>query len=290
MVADRAVRVQPDHAVAHLREYLRTYGAKGGTERVVIAYAKIGQVLWKESCPAPLVEGLCAKATERAARTCGAGTALVLAPVARDERKRMEAMAAFASAISTYEHGPTDGADARYYYAQARLAAADLELESFLALAFPRDLDFDRDAKRLAGWVEQKQRAGGTATREYEGVLVAKDVASSLTAAARLGIVAQSFASTLVTAEIPRGSRTADKAKAYCARLQDVAAPLEARAVEAFSVCLVKSTELGWFSDASARCERELTRMRPEEFPRAAELRGQPVMFAPVIAVEPPSL
>ena len=68
----------------------------------------------------------------------------------------------------------------------------------------------------------------------------------------------------------------------------NVAAPLELRAIEGFGVCLAKSTELGWFSDSSAHCERELIRMKPEEFPAATELRSKPVHGPLVIVLEPP--
>jgi hypothetical protein len=64
-------------------------------------------------------------------------------------------------------------------------------------------------------------------------------------------------------------------------------APLEDRSLEAFRVCLDKSTQLGWFSDWSKLCERELGQIRPDEFPTATELRGTPRVAA-VIAVEGP--
>src|SRR5262249_41957196 len=35
--------------IKHLREYIAKYGATGGADRVVIAYAKIGETLWKQS-------------------------------------------------------------------------------------------------------------------------------------------------------------------------------------------------------------------------------------------------
>ena len=52
-------------------------------------------------------------------------------------------------------------------------------------------------------------------------------------------------------------------------------------------MCLGKSTELGWFSDWSRLCERELGQINPNEYPTAAELRAKPEQVAPIIAVEP---
>jgi hypothetical protein len=125
----------------------------------------------------------------------------------------------------------------------------------------------------------------------YEAVLATKDVASSITAAARIAIVSQSFATSMATAEIPRDIKKApmavEKQKALCERMIEVIEPLEERAVMALGVCLAKSTELGWFGDSSAFCERELARMKPDEFPLAHEVRSEPHDYAPVIATEP---
>ena len=60
-----------------------------------------------------------------------------------------------------------------------------------------------------------------------------------------------------------------------------------AKSLEAFGACLSKSTELGWFSEWSKLCEHELGQIKPEEFPTAAELHGDPDQGRPVTAFEP---
>ena len=55
-----------------------------------------------------------------------------------------------------------------------------------------------------------------------------------------------------------------------------------------FGVCLAKSTELGWWGDSSVLCERELMRLKPDEFPALHELRGMPEHDALVVVAEPP--
>jgi tetratricopeptide (TPR) repeat protein len=279
----------------HLRDYLRMFGRKGGAERVVIAHARIGQLLLKQSCPGPLVDGLCVKANDRAPRTCGTGTTRRLTVLARDKRKVHDAVASLASAIKEHEHKGVDDASARYAYAQARLALADLEREGFIASQVPRGLSFDaagREAsmRRFSEWISAKQKAGASVTRAYEAVLTLKDAASAITAAERLGVVSQAFAASLVTAEIPRDVRTPGSIEAYCKQLVTVAEPLEARSAYAFGTCLAKSTELSWFGESSAACERELIRLRPSEFPRMTELRGVPSGAAFVDALEPAPL
>jgi tetratricopeptide (TPR) repeat protein len=290
----------PDRALAHLREYVRSYAAKGDAARIVIAHAMIGQLLWKQSCPVAGVDGLCVKANERAPRTCGTGTVRTSTVIARDPRKRAEALAAFAAAVKEYERRPTnDDPGARHFYAQAQLVAADAELETSLAIAFPRDLSFGpkdsavraASTKRFGSWLDQIREAGARVMHEYDAVLSTKDAASSITIGARIGVLSQSFASSLVTGELPRDLRTgahaADRIGAYCDQMIEAAEPLEARAVDAFAACLAKSSELSWFGESSALCEAELTRLRPAEFPRARELRAEPLLASPVIAGEP---
>jgi tetratricopeptide (TPR) repeat protein len=290
----------PDRLLRHLREYLGRFGSRGAPERLVIANAKIGELLWKESCPHSTIDGLCIKTIEDAPRTCGSGLTRTTTPTTRGAAKTKEALAAFAAAVTELERRQLTDAPARYFYARAKLAAADAELEAYFAVTLPRDLDFDpannaartTSVKRFADWFEKKQVHGASLVRKYEAVLAIKDAASSITAAARLGLVAQSFASTLVTgvppSKLPKGKLADEKRAAYCSALDDSVAPLEARAVNAFTVCLAKSTELSWFDESSRLCERELARLDPAEFPLATELRAQPSAAATVLATEPP--
>ena len=306
-----------DALVKHLRDYVRQFGAKGGADRLVIAHAKIGQTLWAQSCPVKQVDGSCVRIVreraistkQRRSRTndqptqCGPTSKIKLTVVPRDERKVRAATVAFALATAEYEkHGGKTGGDesgARYYYAQTMLARADRDFEDYLGAAFPQGLDFDprnpvikaKSLKRFDAWVADKTKVGGKATAQYEAILGVKDAATSIAAAARIGQIQQHFSDALFTAEIPKDVRTGEfadeKVEAFCDRMTEVAEPLEARSLEAFRVCLGKSTELGWFSDWSKLCERELGQIKPDEFPTAAELRGTP-RVASVIAVEPP--
>ena len=300
-----------DALVRHLREYLRRFGARGGAERVVIAHAKIGQALWARSCPVKLVDGACVKVTrERAIHVrrlargaqptqCGPTSKAKLTVVPRSAREAGAAMAAFADAVRAFERLAPTERGARHYYAQARLAQADRDFEAYLSEAFPHGLDFDparpaiatRSTRRLERWIGDKTRVGARATAQYERVLAIQDPASSITAAARIAQISQHFAHALFTAEIPRDVRTGpfadDKVAAFCDRLVEVAEPLEARALDGYRVCLSQSTRLGWFSEWSELCERELGQLRPDEYPTASELRAVPAV-ATVITIEPP--
>jgi tetratricopeptide (TPR) repeat protein len=311
-----------DAVIQHLRAYLHQFGDKGGADRLVIAYTRIGEVLWHQSCPVQEVDGSCIQVSRERAisgkrpsgrnggeqrRQCGPASKIKLIVVKRDERKLRDAMAAFTAASREYEkrQGKTGGdeAAARHYYGLARLADADRDFEAYLDLRFPQGLNFDprremkgiaaRSNQRLNDWVAQKQKVGGTARTKYNAVFAIKDSADSIAAAARIGQISQDFSDALFTAEIPTNVRTGpfaqDATDAYCDRLQEIADPLEATSLEAYGTCLSKSTELGWFSDWSRLCERELGRIRPEAYPTTSELRGDPSQVAPITDLDVPT-
>jgi hypothetical protein len=245
---------------------------------------------------------------------CGPESKIKLVVVKRDDRKLHEAMAAFQAAEKEFEKkgGKTGGDEggARYYYGMAKFAEADVEFEKFLDIKFPTNLNFgdgapehkaiaEKAKKRFDDWLNGKKKAAETSNAKYAKILEIKDAANSIAAAARIGQISQDFSDQLFTAEIPAEVRKSqmiegydlaqDKVDAYCDALTTAAEPLAARSLEAFGVCLSKSTELGWFSDWSKLCEHELGQIKPEEFPTASELRGDSDGVAPIIAVEPPT-
>lgn len=310
-----------DKVVSHLRAYLKKYGEKGGADRAIVAWAKIGEILWDQSCKAKTVNGSCIRVVrERAIRSsskgkkkrkkgsdqptqCGPEAKIKLTVVARDEKLVKDAMKAFNTAISAFEKlgGKTGGDDrvARYYYALAKFHKADVDYETFLSYKFPANLDFNpnnesvakKSMKRFEEWITNKAKAGEAARKKYEDLIFnVKDAQNAIAAAARIGQIQQNFSDALFTAEIPSNVRTgayADEGvEAYCDALMEKAEPLEAKSLEAFGVCLKVSTDLGWFSEWSKLCEKELGQIRPEEYPTASELRAQPDKVAPMTTVE----
>jgi tetratricopeptide (TPR) repeat protein len=314
-------RGNDDQVIKHLQEYIKKYG-KHGSDRLVVAHAKIGEILWKQSCKVKTVNGSCVRVTrERALRSaqkgkkgrkkgsdqpkqCGPEAKIKLTVVDRDPKLVRQAMAAFGSAIKVYEgKGGKVGGDervAKYYYARAKFHQAEVDFEEFLSHKFPANLDFNQKNKakakksleRFEEWFKNKTKTGDAARKKYEALVFnVKEPANAIAGAARVGQLAQNFSDALFTAEIPNDVRTgpyADEAvEVYCDTLMGKAEPLEARSLDAFGACLKASTDYGWFSEWSKLCERELGQIRPEEFPTAAEVRGEPDKVAPVTAIEP---
>jgi tetratricopeptide (TPR) repeat protein len=322
--------------VKHLKDFIRTHGAKGGADKLVIAHAKIGQILYSQSCPVKEIDGACVKIErERAVVTkkvkkrkgkeryeapkqCAATDSHIkLTVIKRDARKLREAMQAFAAASKAFGKVKDDGevsGGARYYLAVGKFAEANNEYEKFLTINFPTNLNFGdglpenkkkneelakKSKKRFDEWLAQKGKAAEAASGKFSAVLAVKDNANSIAAAARLGQITQNFSDQLFTAEIPKDVRAPkiidgydiaqDKVDAYCDALTTAAEPLAEKSLVAYGVCLSKSTELGWFSEWSKLCEKELGQIKPEDFPTASEIRGDSHLTAPVIAIEPPA-
>jgi hypothetical protein len=198
---------------------------------------------------------------------------------------------------------------ARYWYAMGKFVEADVEYEKYLDIKFPANLNFgdgapehkavkEKAMKRFQDWLAQKTKAAEATNAKYSKVLEIKDNANSIAAAAREGQVTENFSDQLFTAEIPKDVRATqmiegydlaqDKVDAYCDALTTAAEPLAEKSLGAYGVCLTKSTDLGWFSEWSKLCEKELGQIKPEEFPTASELKGDPNEVAPVVVPEPP--
>ena len=298
-----------DAVVARLREYIAKFGPRGGRDRLVIAYAKIGLTLWHRSCPVPELDGTCASSSAQPRLAvgslpvrCGPQSRPLVTIVRRDPRKVKDAMNALDNAIIELGRLPGslggDETTVRALHGQAKLVAADLDFEAYLAQGLPQGLDFEPSShqtaldsvKRFDDWVSQKSGLGRRLVAKYEAVLAVNDAASSIGAAARIGQVAQGLFDALGGAPIPASVRSGPEAgvkvAAFCDKLAAVAELAEVHSIRAFERCLAKSTELSWFDDSSKLCERALERMRPDLYPPASELRAAPNATAPITAVE----
>jgi tetratricopeptide (TPR) repeat protein len=312
----------PDRVIKHLREYLGKYKAAGGPAKVVMAHAKIGEILWRQSCPVKTVDGSCVKVERQRAivirskkgkrkRTiqtqCGPDSKVKITVVKRDERKAKEALAAFGAALKAFEgmgakagEGDNAGAGTAAYWAgMAKFHLSEPAYETYVNLAFPANLNFDpkneaikkKSMKRFDDWYAKKSSTSADLSTRYKAVIGVGDASFAIAAAARIGQVAQNASDALFTAEIPENIRKYEEAaEVYCDTLMDKAEPLEAFTIDAFTTCLGKSTEFGYFSEWSRLCERELGQIQPDKFPTASELRSDPTEMSTLTDVEPPTI
>nr|HEX4318388.1 tetratricopeptide repeat protein [Kofleriaceae bacterium] len=304
-----------DKLAQHLRRYIDGYAKTGGADRLVMAYTKLGDAEWRASCPVATVDGTCAHvsretatrlatrhAATRAQTTCGEADKVLVTVVGRDATRVRLAMAAYAAAVAEFDkHDGKVGGDERgalFHYASAKFGLAERDFEAYVASQIPTGLDFDprkpqvaaASSKRFDTWMKQKGDLGGVARAQYEAILNLHDGATAIAAAARLGQISQSAAGQLYRAEIPRNLREDDElAQSYCDALAERAAPLEKSALHSYDVCVKQSTRLGWFSEWSRVCERELGQLDPQDYPTTAEIRRSPDIVSQIEDVEPPA-
>ena len=294
------------------KKYMREIGKTGGRDRLVAANARIGEILWKQSCRTKSDDGSCVRVTrERATRRrgkkrrrkgsalpkqCGPASKIKLVVVDRDKRLSKEAQKYFRTALSEAKKGgitgaPDDGrkAVANYWNTASKFYLAEEEYETFLDLDFPRGLQFPpnnpkkakESLKKFANWQKQKESLGAKTTKKYEAIRNTKRPGSAsweVASAARIGQITQNFADGLYTAEVPEAVRTGPYAEeswdVYCDTLTTVAEPLEKKSLSAYGFCLDLSTKLNWFNDWSRLCEKELGQIRPQDYPQATELHA----------------
>jgi TolA-binding protein len=314
----------PDKVIKHFREYIGKYKAEGGQEKLVMAYAKIGQILWSQSCPSSvkLVDGSCIKVERQRAivikskkgkrkRTiqtqCGPESKVKVIIVKRDEGKVKQAMKAFQDALKAFDGVKSGSEDkdnggaglAQYWAAMAKFHLTEPAYESYLGIAFPANLNFDpkdegvkkKSMKRFDEWYAKKDNTSKDLAERYTAVQKIGDASFAIAAAARIGQVAQNASDALFTAEIPENIRKYEEAaEIYCDTLMDKAEPLEAFTIQYFTACIEKSTEFGYFSEWSKLCERELGQIQPDKFPTASELRGDPTESSIITDVEPATI
>jgi tetratricopeptide (TPR) repeat protein len=200
------------------------------------------------------------------------------------------ARTALAGAIATYE---AIGGD-RHAYAMAKLALVDDELERYLALAFPADLDFEpshraaskASEQRFAAWVAAKTELGKRLRSRYDAIAAFGDPIGAVVATSRSGTVAVTFADALFSAEIPTSVRTGsyarEKTDNYCDTLTTFAERMETEATQAFTSCVMQARvhafdpNLREIVDAAHPCIEALSALQSSEFPSLDEVFDAP--------------
>lgn len=306
------------------QRYLKEQGKRGGTDRALIANAKIGAARWAQSCRVEGADGSCVrvsrpnrKAAPRKAATrklpvrCGPESAASVQVLTRSPRLAKEAKTYFAKALSLRQRaveGEIDEhrkASARHWAAASRFYSQQEDFESLLSLRFPVGLDFapgsktaNESKRRFSAWIEKMTTQSAAVNESYRALNSPDAGVWAVAALARGGQSALHFSKLLQTAPIPKSVRTGPYAKdgvdAFCHALTAAAAPLEDQAIAAFGLCLELSKTLSHFDSWSRLCERQLALLRPEDFPpplefhRLSAVAGNVLTLAPLLSIPGP--
>ena len=179
--------------------------------------------------------------------------------------------------------------------AEALFYLAEYEYADFKSVNFPRY----RGGRSLArvnawaqnefkAWVEQKLAALREAEAEYnkvaalqvtvrEGVPALTSPPWLIAAAARIGQMYRSFVDEFRDSPVPEEiENDGELLEIYQHALDEQSEPLQRQAIDKFEFCLRTATNVRWFNEWSRTCEAELFVLNPRQYPRAAELRGEP--------------
>jgi hypothetical protein len=282
----------------HLERYLYEYGARGGVDRQIIAYVKLGELAWRASCPVNPIGGACIERRRDKVKvpdSCGGPVKLTVHARRADLVQNADRFfAAALKLLPALKHQKDEArqAEAQYYAAEARMLQADVEFERFLAVQLPAS------QKKLAAWFADKTRELEQARAKYESVILMKQAHWAIAAAARVGQMFQTFAAQLNASPIPpappppRGGDASkwkdDFRNAFCDQLSAHVVTLEDKAEDALKMCLEKSTSLSWFNEWSSLCEAELQQLHPHSVSYMAELRAEPHFVSVVPERAPP--
>ncbi len=228
--------------IRHLKEYLAKF-PKGGVDRAIMANAKIGEILWRQSCPVKGVNGACLELTRaRAVRStatkkkggvartqCGAADKLKTLPFERKASLAADARKHFSAAIALWKKGDASSeivtkdegeraartAEMNKYAAAAHFYMAEADYEKTLRIPFPKDLDFDpkkekkakESEKKFVKWIEERGNSIKLAKEQYMYIVTkirGGGAGWAIASATRVGQMTQQYAGAIFTAEIPK--------------------------------------------------------------------------------------
>jgi hypothetical protein len=187
------------------------------------------------------------------------------------------------------------------YLAFAKIAAAEAlfylandDFEKFAAIGFPvfkstATKGGDSMAKKakmqeqfqkwmsedFTKWMGDKAKALAVAQQNYEKITELKVPQWEIAAATRVGDMYLSFVNDFRDAPVPPSLQGDDElVDIYYQGLDEASKPCVEKAKGAYEYCLITATKVRWFNNFMTRCEEELFKLEPRQYPRAAELRG----------------
>ena len=260
---------------------------------------------WDGSCKKKGAHGLCVQVTPPASKA-PAGRCAPRRLGAIDVRSRgkrgQAAYKKLAAAVAKAEALPDpsdtdDKAALAAALAQGKIALLDHDMESFLALTMPADLDFfveewkkdsgvakwqaqyerqvakkEASVKKFKTFFDAKTKLGAELMKDFAALKKYDDGQVVIEAALKTAWLSQNMADELSAAPIPKSLDKAEVKEADCDALEDQAEAPQKMAKEALVYCTNKATEAKITGDAVDACNELLTRY-PKAKAEAAETK-----------------
>ncbi|MDD5305765.1 MAG: tetratricopeptide repeat protein [Deltaproteobacteria bacterium] len=129
---------------------------------------------------------------------------------------------------------------------------------------------------KFVPWMENKGKVLKDASDMFALVAKMHVPEWEMAAAARVADMQLEFMQTLYDAPVPPSIKdNQELVDIYRESLDGKAQPMHDIAVTLYTHCLNISTKVRWFNENSMRCERELNKLSPQEFPVSEEIRVQ---------------
>jgi hypothetical protein len=131
--------------------------------------------------------------------------------------------------------------------------------------------------KRFKPWMERKSKALTNANQKFVKVVNMHVPEWEMAAAARAGDMQLDFMNALYDAPLPPMFKDDQELKTiYRQSMDEKAEPFRKAATNAFAHCLNVSTKVRWFNENSVRCEAQLNKLDPRQYPVSEEIRVLP--------------
>ncbi|MCB9728446.1 MAG: tetratricopeptide repeat protein [Deltaproteobacteria bacterium] len=257
--------------------YLKLFPSKEDAPTVAFHSA---EVLEKEDDPKAMLDA--AKSFERIARTYGRkdaqlelrATAAAAAAYKKADKvkNRRVAEKLFQSTLTQWNKLNADGTakvepSTKAYAGMAALELAEYAYDDYADLKIeavhPR---FGFSINILKKTLTAKAEALGKAEKAFDAVLAFQDPGMAAAAAFREGQLLYEFAESLFNADVPPGL-TPDQVDEYRYQLEEVAAPIQEKALIAFTLALRNALDKGVYNKWSRLSAEYAAKVNPDEFP-----------------------
>jgi serine/threonine protein kinase len=238
-----------EQRLAAAEAFLASFGESGSEVRRAVAHATAGDVQWRRSC-AGAVNGLCITEQPITPTPCGTPRRGRITQQTRDAALVSSAQGHLRAAVALAGVSLPEPESERLTFVEAiartRVQLADADLEPFLTLEVPPEIDLDAQRALSTSafklFYQHLNSSGGHLVQAYTEVKKPRDWQWTLVAAARTGMASETVGAALTRTPVP-ASLDATQRDAYCEALGAFTVEPAAMARNAYAYCVEKAEE-----------------------------------------------